>query len=463
MKAVVIVAISVSLSPQLFYASLGNRLKVSFGTTQNDKSTSVEAKMQAHASNASSQKQFSKGLETRHERYRPRRSQRNHPTRPSRSQAHDEPTLPVNQAKAVSVSEYETKPDDNAIFDKPAYEKEDHSNSGVLVDEAEAGSKLHIRELQPLRKHVGRVLSRFFLGRHDYVVEGMSSEPAYILKGKAWSMHQRFHLHIPGEPVPRFTIRRAWGNYNPAGAWFGQYVYRVLPYQAEPETGLKNVFNYHTGRSLFTITKDRFGRGAFWQRQEWRIYKGTGGCWFWGVLSCDKKKQIYYGLSKGLKDFLSYDMEVFEGQWPSAVKSMAGNGKSAKLYSGVKLDRAQLDEIKVAETTHGSGESRPLTWAASWFNSISQGSLAALRYSQEAGLVVPTMLIPVNFALQVARMLWVDKYELQFVKATDKLLMTILVALQDVSNDYDKRLSLANGASNAQAFQRAAIAQAQPR
>lgn len=441
MRGVVAIAIHVTFSPQFWYASLGNRVKLHFGAIENDWLTHFDARntkgvqfKDHQKSNISSWKQPSTELGTYEETDRRRRHpNRSQPVRPHRTEANSE----SSEASVASTDEYGKDDNDEATFGMPEYETKSNFKAIVLGEEAEIGSKLHIREAQPLKKHLGRVLSRLFMGRHDYVVEGVSSEPTYILKGKTWSMHQRFHLYIPGESVPRFTIRRAWGNYNPAGTAFGQYVYRLLPYSAEPSTGLKNVFNYNTTRSLFTITKDRFGRGALWQRQEWRIYKGTGGCWFWGVLSCDKNKQIYYGLSKGLKDFLSYDMEIFEGQGLSAIQAMAGNAQSAKLYSGEKLDRARLNEIKVAESKHGSGERRPLSWVARWLNAA--GTAAGTGIMPEVGnLLLPV--ISINALSNLARMLWVDRYELQFVKPTDKLLMALLVMLQDVSNDFDKRM-----------------------
>jgi len=105
------------------------------------------------------------------------------------------------------------------------------------------------------------------------------------LKGKWRSNtfgHQSVHAYdSSGQEI--FKIRRSKHVMNPRQR---RWSYRILP------TGSKS--NHDT---LFTINKDQFGRGLFWQKEEWRIYKGRER----------DNKMIYYCVGKyGNWDFKFY-------------------------------------------------------------------------------------------------------------------------------------------------------------
>jgi len=179
-----------------------------------------------------------------------------------------------------------------------------------------------------------------------------------MIKGVGLSTHQRMYLAVPGEQKPRFAIYLTYSRLNPIGMFFGQYVYRVVPYHAG-----KGKFQYNVKQSVLTITRDRLGRGGFWARAEWRVYKGDGGCRLLGLVSCDSSKQIYYALSQGMGDaWLKHDLEMFEGP----ILAMSGDAETAKLYDGTRWGRQELSEHMVAETEQLKGSKRLFNIGGAW-------------------------------------------------------------------------------------------------
>jgi len=71
------------------------------------------------------------------------------------------------------------------------------------------------------------------------------------------------HVHDPKTGERIFKIKRSRHAWNPV-EWVGRFSYRIL---APNEKDTK--------KALYTINKDYFGRGFFWTKEEWRIYRGT--------------------------------------------------------------------------------------------------------------------------------------------------------------------------------------------
>lgn len=110
---------------------------------------------------------------------------------------------------------------------------------------------------------------------------------------------------------------------------------------------------------LYTITKDRFGRGALWGQDEYRVYTGTGGCsrHGQGLLSCSSDLQIMYSLSAGLSSG-THDTNFYAGN----IRAIDGDFDSGRLHNGEELDAQGLSNMRVATVTKTHGSSRILNW-----------------------------------------------------------------------------------------------------
>merc|ERR1719305_1419074 len=110
------------------------------------------------------------------------------------------------------------------------------------------------------------------------------------------SMHTRMFGSVVGDSNPSFIVRRAFNYLNPLSGLFGQFVYRVIQCSDAHEGECSE------GDIIYTITKDRLGRGALWGMDEFRVYTGTGGCsrYGFGIVGCDQNAQVMYSLGSGL-------------------------------------------------------------------------------------------------------------------------------------------------------------------
>jgi len=344
-------------------------------------------------------------------------------------------------SKLLGEVEYSCETENNLLtphygseeaFAKPA------QPAKMLGEAAVVGEELLIRQVKPTRK-IGRFFARVLTKRHDYAVEqidaGKANTPKFGFTGKTWSLHGRMHFGKVGEDKPTYVVRRAYAYSNPIARILGQYVYRVIPFDAEQETGRKAWGKYASDKVLYTITKDRFGKGILWRKEEWRIYTGDGGCKRYGVTSCDPSKQVYYAMTRGTSKkvkntaqpdietdlaFRRSDAQVYKGQIESLKKGFAF------LSNGSNITKETLGiEYKVAEIVHTSGLSRNLGWA----NYLLVGFLPVLS--------------PIWTIVSAA---WADKYKLQFKQDTDEILMTMLATLMDVTHDDMKdNLAAASG------------------
>jgi len=208
-------------------------------------------------------------------------------------------------------------------------------------------------------------LGRFFSGRRDFAIEsvtadqfngGHSGETKYMIDGITRSLHSRMEVSFPNEAAPRFVVRRAFNYLNPIASTAGQYIYRVIRC-AEDEEGWFG--GCKEGEMLYTITKDRFGRGALWGQDEYRVYTGTGGCrrHGYGVLSCSSEYQIMYSLSSGLS---SADRETTF--YAGNVRAIDGDHDHGRLHDGTELDVEGLFGMQVATVSKSSGSPRALNY-----------------------------------------------------------------------------------------------------
>merc|ERR1719446_159065 len=145
-------------------------------------------------------------------------------------------------------------------------------------------------------------IGRLFTSRRDFGIEEEGGEAKYMIDGFTRSLHSRMQVTYPNDTDPKFVVRRAFNYLNPVAVSVGQYVYRVI--RCVPDSSGGWAGGCEEGEMLYTITKDRLGRGALWGQDEYRVYVGTGGCsrWTSGVLSCSPEAQIMYSLSAGLSD-----------------------------------------------------------------------------------------------------------------------------------------------------------------
>jgi len=297
--------------------------------------------------------------------------------------------------------------------------------TGAKIDQApvllgqmsQSGSTLNLAELLQDSEDGDWVrLGRALTERRDYVVEQEGGESKYLIDGTTLSLHSRMHVSMPGDDTPRFVLRRAFNYLNPIARSIGQYVYRVIECGEYLGDGACS-----EGQILYTITKDRFGRGFLWGRDEFRVFLGTGGCsrHGYGVLSCTQSDQIMYSLSAGLSTG-SYDTDYYKGD----MRSLS--------HEGTPL----ANRFKVAHSEKTAGPPRWLHWPIGL-----------------AGPLAPV----IGQVYNLARMLvWADAYILRLEGgggAVDELLLSLMVSVQDLTRDQIASQSVlntiaaANGAS----------------
>lgn len=202
-------------------------------------------------------------------------------------------------------------------------------------------------------------LGRFFSGRRDFAIESVNGgfgETKYMIDGITRSLHSRMEVSFPNEIAPRFVVRRAFNYLNPIASTAGQYIYRVIRCAEEEEGWFGGCSE---GEMLYTITKDRFGRGALWGQDEYRVYTGTGGCrrHGYGVLSCSSEYQIMYSLSSGLSS-ADHETTFYAGN----VRAIDGDHDHGRLHDGTELDVQGLFGMQVATVSKSSGSPRALNY-----------------------------------------------------------------------------------------------------
>jgi len=300
--------------------------------------------------------------------------------------------------------------------------------TGVQVDQApvllgemsQSGTTLMMAERTGFAESLGRLLTN----RRDYAFEQEGGNSKYILDGTTLSLHSRMHVSVAGDENPRFIIRRAFNYLNPIATMFGQFIYRVI-----------QCTNSHDGTCdegdiLYTISKDRLGRGALWGMDEYRVYTGTGGCrrWGHGILGCAQESQILYSLGAGLSD-ATFDTDFYKGN----ILAIHGNGESGTISENgneIRVGETELNDMKIAHSTKTEGPPRYLNWVASAFPVFGAG-------------------------VEMARaLIWSDSYRLRFEGnggAVDDLLVSLMVAAQDLTRDVIASRAVASAANQAQA------------
>jgi hypothetical protein len=250
---------------------------------------------------------------------------------------------------------------------------------------------------------------RQLTNRRDYVVEdGGAYGPAkYAIDGQLSSLHNRMHVFMPGEEyAPRFILRRAFNYMNPISRSYGQFVYRIIQC-VDPHDG-----ECSEGDILYTITKDRLGRGALWGRDEYRVFVGSGGCGraSFGLTSCRRQNQVLYALGASIRT-ASFDTDFYTGD----VDTVDGDGETATIWSNdrrVRIGESELESKKVAHATKTHGTPRALNWIG--------GSIGRdIQTLSSAGI-------------------WSDAYRLRFEGEggpVDDLLISLLIATQDLTRD----------------------------
>merc|ERR1712127_240216 len=195
----------------------------------------------------------------------------------------------------------------------------------------------------------------------------------YMIDGITASLHSRMQVTLADEAQPRYVVRRAFNYLNPIATTIGQYIYRVIRCEPDSEGGWAG--GCIEGDMLYTITKDRLGRGAFWGQDEYRVYTGTGGCRRsgHGVLSCSQDLQILYSLSAGLSSG-THDTSFYAGN----IRAIDGDFESGHLGSGEGLDAGALESMKVATVSKVEGSPRALNWP------IPAASIVGSHYVNEA-------------------------------------------------------------------------------
>jgi len=208
-----------------------------------------------------------------------------------------------------------------------------------------------------------------------------------------------------GDSSPRFILRRAFNYLNPLSRVFGQFVYRVIQCVDAHEGTCSE------GDILYTITKDRLGRGGLWGMDEYRVYTGTGGCsrWGHGVVSCDQASQVMYSIGAGLSE-ASFDTDFYKGN----VIAIHGSGESGRVQNNgdaVDVGASELASLRVAHAAKVSGPARVLNWISN---------------------VMPLFGVPLEFFRTA---IWTDSWVLDFDGASDELLVSLMVAAQDLTRD----------------------------
>jgi len=352
----------------------------------------------------------------------------------------------------------------------------------MLGEPSRPGTTLSLVEL--LRGRAARIFStslgRLFTGRRDFAIEEEGGETKYMIDGITASLHSRMQVTLAEEAQPRFVVRRAFNYLNPIATTIGQYIYRVIRCQPNSEGGWAG--GCIEGEMLYTITKDRLGRGAFWGQDEYRVYTGTGGCrrFTHGVLSCSQDLQIMYSLSAGLSSG-SHDTSFYAGN----IRAIDGDFESGRLGSGEELDQGALESMKVATVSKFEGSPRALNWpipaanivgnvgvtaavetfanladtitesqVAAWIGSLEPGTdalqaIQTLATPQQANLFA---LAAESFSLAsdafgfmyfyaiglhlAKSLIWADSYHVTFTgNPTDELLVNLVAAVQDLTRE----------------------------
>lgn len=349
----------------------------------------------------------------------------------------------------------------------------------LLGQQSTSDTTLNLAELLSGRQTNGVFtrVGRFFTGRRDFAVEEPGGETKYCIDGIVRSLHSRMQVFVPNEPQPRYVIRRAFNYLNPIATTVGQYIYRVLRCEPNSEGGWAGACT--EGDILYTITKDRFGRGAFWGQDEYRVYTGTGGCSRagQGILSCSRDRQIMYSLSEGLMDN-SHDTSFYAG----AISALDSGFESGRMHSGEELDAQTIASMKVATVAKSSGSPRALNWPQQWAGTTANAGVGALAltYAQVIGLserisdyqalsvvssatanaqnaafmdeglallvqgavagtvtqAASTAALFLAATYHLAKSLvWADAYTLTFDAPTDELLVSIVAGVQDLTRE----------------------------
>jgi hypothetical protein len=264
-------------------------------------------------------------------------------------------------------------------------------------------------------------LGRFLTSRRDYVWEQEGGHSKYVLDGRTMSLHSRMFVSVAGESNPRFILRRAFNYLNPLAGTFGQFVYRVIQCSDAHEGACDE------GDILYTITKDRLGRGALWGMDEYRVYTGTGGCsrWGHGIVSCAQESQIMYSLGAGLSE-ASFDTDFYKGN----IIAIHGNGNSGTLHNNgnqVRVGASELATMRIGQSTKVEGPPRWLNWIAP---------------------VVPWFGAGVEFARAA---IWSDSYRLAFEGEADELLVSLMASAQDLTRDTISSRHVQNAVNHAAA------------
>jgi hypothetical protein len=250
-------------------------------------------------------------------------------------------------------------------------------------------------------------IGRWLTSRRDYVFEEEDGESKYVFDGNTMSLHSRMHVTVAGEETPRFILRRAFSYLNPIAGQYGQFIYRVIQCN-DPHDGTCS-----EGDILYTISKDRLGRGGLWGMDEYRVYTGTGGCrrWGHGVLGCDQNTQVLYSLGAGLSEG-TFDTDIYKGN----ILSVNDDGSARIQADGgtTRVGASELNNMKVAHTTKTAGPPRRLNWAS-------------------------YLLPPMAAFTQLARtLIWTDAYRVHFEGDggdVDDLLVSMMVAAHDLTRD----------------------------
>jgi len=324
-------------------------------------------------------------------------------------------------------------------------------------------------------------LGRLMTSRRDFAIEEEDGETKYMIDGFTMSLHSRMQISLPNDPDPKFVVRRAFNYLNPVAVAVGQYVYRVIRCVPNSEGGFSG--GCEEGEMLYTITKDRLGRGTLWGQDEYRVYTGTGGCSRWGsgVISCASDSQIMYSLSSGLSD-QSHATRFYAGN----INALDSGFDTGRLHSGEELDASAIESMKVAVVDKFEGSPRALNWPIwlmAWRRNqqvqvgaqqvgnlietltesqiailLQEGSaslgtrwqafqaavtpaqetaIAALGVTAEAVGTVNSALYVMAWAYHLAKSLvWADSYHINFAgNPTDELLVSVVAAVQDLTRE----------------------------
>lgn len=326
-----------------------------------------------------------------------------------------------------------------------------------LGEMSEPGEKYNVVELlDGIRKKLGRM----FTHRRDYIIEKASdntheAEPKYVIEGNFMSLHNRMYVRDKDSNY-KYVLRRSFNYLNPIARIFGQYSYRVIRCVKTSDKPCAEGDDV-----LFTITKDRLGRGVFWGRDQWRVFSGLGGCTktAHGLFSCNEDKQILYSLSSGILD----------GIMTGPIDHQGGFGTSSTYYQGrIRTMSGFRNSTHTAQPPDSTSSAEPVSnvyaiiddghhvsleelqrdyEVARSFQTSGPPRLLARGYGEPANFLVnnalgvasvsnPLISAEVKGVLNVARnLVWHDAYDVTFTKSTDSLLIFLVEAVQDLTND----------------------------